>query len=119
MQTKEERRVYALFAKILIIRLVVMILMIFPAVWKNSGAIGTHMFYVLWIVGFGVIFSTAVYGFIIEIKAKVSAFTYLGITTASVDSNPVFYLIFLLIGVAVAMISGVFIYGCFIALGWQ
>lgn len=113
----ETQVVYDLFAKILIIRLVILVLMIIPAAMyqgDEGGGISTSLFCALWALGSGIIFATAIYGLFIELKTGVAAFTYLGISTIGSDESLLGYLLYLLIGVAVALLSGIFTYACIV-----
>ena len=84
--------------------------MIFPAAWHESEIISAGTFHVLWALGGGVICATAIYGFFVEIRVKVSAFIYLGITTTRFDELPVWYVFYLLMGLVVVAVSGAFAY---------
>lgn len=108
--TKEERRVYSLFAKILIIRLITFVLMLFPLAWYRNEGISADLFHALWALGGGTICIGAIYGFIVEIRARVSVYLFAGIRTNRIEDNPILYVLNLLFGAVFIIIFGLFTY---------
>lgn len=116
-KTSEERIVYNLFAKIIIIRLIAMVLMMFPAAWKESEIISVETFHALWALGGGIICATAIYGFFVSIRLRVSTYIFADIKTNRLEDNPILYLLNLFLGAVFIAISALFTYANLTSLG--
>lgn len=110
LRAVEERRVYSLFAKIFIIRLITFVLMIFPLAWYRSEGISAGLFHALWALGGGAICMGSIYGLIVEIRARVSVYLFADIRTNRIEDNPILYVLNLLFGAVFVAIFGLFTY---------
>lgn len=114
--TKEERRIYSLFAKILIIRLITFAFMIFPLAWYRNERISADLFHSIWALCGGMICMGSIYVFIVEIRARVSVYLFADIRTNRIEDNPLLYVLNLFFGAIFIVIFGLFTYANLAAL---
>ncbi len=116
LQTKEEQRIYCIYAKVLIARLILFVLMLFPIYWRSEGVLGEDQYYFLLAIGNGLMCTSAVYMLIISVATGVSVFVYSFIKTERFETMPVFYIINMLFGIGFTAITGILTYACLVSL---
>lgn len=116
LRTNREQRVQRIYEKILIARLILIISMVFVRSWHQNGAISDNIYHLLMAVGFGLMCISSVYMLIISVATGVSVFYYFFIHTETFEATPVLYMINILLGIVLIVISGVFTYGSLVSL---
>lgn len=110
LQTNKEQRIQRIYAKVLIARLIVIISMLFAQGWHQNGAISDNTHHLVLAAGFGLICASSVYMLIISVATGISVYYYFFIHTEMFEVTPVLYIFNILLGIALAAISGMFTY---------
>ncbi len=116
LQTKEEQRMYCIYAKVLIARFVLFVLMLFPIYWHQQGMIGEDQHYFLLAIGNGLMCMSAVYMLIMSVATGVSVYVFADIKTERFETMPVFYVINMLFGIGFTAITGLLTCGALVSL---